>query len=71
MIQTVRLKQNALKTFRPTANILASNAINMKKKMVLFKLKKPRTKVKPPKVIAHGKTYNRKKLKTLDKKENL
>lgn len=36
------------------------------------KFKAPRRlKVKPPKVIAHNKTYNRKKLKTLDKKEKL
>lgn len=37
----------------------------------LLKIKKPRLKVKPPKVIAHNKTYNRKKLKKLDKKEKL
>ena len=35
----------------------------------LFKLRKPRLRTKPPKVIAHGKTYNRKKQKALDKKQ--
>ena len=35
------------------------------------KYKSPRRlKVKPPKIIPHNKTYNRKKQKTLDKKEN-
>lgn len=38
------------------------------KNKALFKLRKPRLKTKPPKVIAHGKMYNRKKLKQLDRK---
>lgn len=39
-----------------------------KEKLKLFKLKKPRLKVKPPKVMKTKKDYNRQKMKLFSKK---